>query len=215
MKIHITTMIFLGLISIISLPILTGCVDNSPLSPAIIPPTTTPGNITIPPEKERKVTLIVGGYGYEVGDIVLLDSLKQPAVGDIVQYNWSKNKSDCMAMGAGVYLARIIGLPGDRVSFQQTTYEANGFKADMGRDVRTMWGNEKYDQGVFDRELNVPDNEFLADKWIGLECQGKDGSGSSIAYSRYTIKREAITGVVVKKTGHDKEFEEQQKKVVY
>jgi hypothetical protein len=55
----------------------------------------------------------------------------------------------------------------------------------------------------------------LADKWVGQECSGTDKNGSSIPYNRFTIKSEAITGVILEKIGHDQEFEDAQKNIVY
>ncbi len=78
-----------------------------------------------------------------------------------------------------------------------------------------MWATEKLDN-VAGMKLRVPEGEFLADKWIGLECTGEsDSSGSSKTYNRFTVKQEAISGVILEKLGHDKEFEERQKGVVY
>jgi signal peptidase I len=165
-----------------------------------------------------RVTLITGGYGYTVGDIVLLDTQKKPAVGDIVQYNWYINKSNCGAMGPNLYLAKIVGLPGDDVIFQQSSYKANGYICAVnGYEIKqVLWGSEKFDD-VAGMKLQVPANEYLADKWMGNECTpgGAIVAGSSEAYNRFTVKQEAITGVILQKLGHDKEFEEEQKQIVY
>ncbi len=181
------------------------------------------------PESQEKITLITGGYGYEVGDIVLVDQQKEPEIGDIVQYDARVNKSFAMAFGSGVYLAKIIGLPGDNVSFERWSYEANGYKVSQERYYKAngttyehwpntrivMWGTVKYED-VANMVLTVPNNEYLADRFIGLEATGEiDETGSSKTYHRFTIKREAIRGVLLKKLGHDKEFEEAQKNIVY
>jgi hypothetical protein len=152
--------------------------------------------------QHKVITLISGGYGYEVGDIVLIATQTEPELGDIVQYDWELNKSSCMAFGPSVYLAKIIGRPGNKVSFNVPR--------------RTIWGTTRYDAAA-NMELKVPENEYLADKMVGYECPpGEyDEHGSSISYQRFTIKREAIKGVILKKVGHDKEFEEQQKNRVY
>jgi signal peptidase I len=212
MKILVNNIVFLGFVGVFISLFFPGC---APVSP------TTSQSAAITPDKESKVTLITGSYGYQVGDIVLLDTQKQPVPGDIVQYDWRKNKSDCMAMGPGTYLARIIGLPGDSVTFQTSSYQVNGLTADFS-DSQTrgsqkiLWGNQKYIfSELVGQELKVPENEFLADKWVGQECQGTDENGSSVAYGRYTIKREAIIGVIKEKLGHDKKFEEEQKGIVY
>ena len=174
------------------------------------------------PEYQHETRLFIGGYGYEVGDIVLIDTQKEPALGDIVQYDWELNKSNCMGMGPGLQLAKIIGKPGDRVSFDVNSFSANGytgsFKHGPGiwpRTKPTMWGTLRYADAA-NMELTVPDGEHLADRWIGLECTGEqDETGDSKTYNRFTVKKEAIIGVILEELGHDKEFEERQKQIVY
>ena len=166
------------------------------------------------PENQQEVTLITGGYGYEVGDIVLVDTEKEPKPGDIVQYDWSLNKSSCFAMGPNVYLAKIIGLPGENASFGSTSFSANGFSGSFSSGKPTLWGTTRL-EGIANTELTVPAGEYLADKWLGYECTGEVEGGSSKTYDRFTVKKEAITGVILKKLGHDKKFEEEQKGIVY
>ena len=115
----------------------------------------------------RLETTITGGYGYEVGDIVLIDTQKEPELGDIVQYNWVTNKSNCMGTEPSLYLAKIIGLPGDDVSFQQSSYEANGYEGSLERcnwgangEIQIIWGNEKFDN-IAGMKLKVPNGEYL------------------------------------------------------
>ncbi len=162
----------------------------------------------------KQITLITGGYGYEVGDIVLVDTLQEPKLGDIVQYDWRLNNSDCMAMGPGFYLAKVVGKPGDAVKFEIDSFSANGFTGSLPATKPTMWGSTKY-ADVTNMKLIVPEGEYLADKWVGQECSGTDKNGSSIPYNRFTIKNEAITGVILEKIGHDQEFEDAQKNIVY
>lgn len=194
--------------SLTLLVVLSFCLQSC----AALPPVATQSN---------KITLITGGYGYEVGDIVRIDTQKQPSLGDIVQYNWFLNKNNCGAMGPSLYLAKIIGLPGDTVSFQQWSYEANGYEVTLERyyeandrtyqhwpqTVQVIWASEKLDN-VAGMNLKVPTGEYLADKWIGYACVPG-------GYNLFTVKREAITGVLIEKIGHDKEFEEEQKRTVY
>jgi hypothetical protein len=162
----------------------------------------------------KQITLITGGYGYEVGDIVLVDTQQEPKLGDIVQYDWQLNNSDCMAMGPGFYLTEVTGIPGDAVKFEVGSYFANGFTGSLPAGKPTMWGSTKY-ADVTNMKLIVPEGEYLADKWVGQECSGTDKNGSSIPYNRFTIKSEAITGVILEKIGHDQEFEDAQKNIVY
>jgi hypothetical protein len=169
------------------------------------------------PEHQSEIRLETAGYGYEIGDIVLLDTRKEPEVGDIVQYNWATNKSNCLAMGPTFYLAKVIAVPGDNVTFGAGSYSANGqtvsYAAPAGVKP-TMWGTLRYDS-VADMRLAVPDGEYLADRWLGLECTGEIEGGSSKTYDRFTVKNEAITGVVLRKLGHDRKFEEEMRNRVY
>ncbi len=132
-------------------------------------------------------------------------------------------------MGPSSYLAKVIGLPGDNVSFEQWSYESNGYQVIQERYYEAngttyehwpntkgvMWGTEKYDN-VAGMKLKVPADEYLADRFIGYEWTGEaDEYGSSIAHHRFTVKQEAIEGVLLKKLGHDKEFEDKMKHLVY
>jgi hypothetical protein len=162
----------------------------------------------------KQITLITGGYGYEVGDIVLVDTQQEPKIGDIVQYDWRLNKSDCMAMGPGFYLAKVTGKPGDAASFKADSFFANGFTCSLPVTKPTMWGTTKY-ADVTNMKLIIPAGEYLADKCIGQECSGTDENGSSIPYNRFTVRREAVIGVILEKIGHDQKFEDAQKSIVY
>jgi|GEM_PF-327899 len=162
----------------------------------------------------KQITLITGGYGYEVGDIVLVDTQREPKIGDVVQYDWRLNNSDCMAMGPGFYLTKVIGKSGDAVSFEISSFTANGFTGSMPATKPTIWGSTKY-ADVANMKLIVPVGEYLADKWIGQECSGTAENGSSILYNRFTVKSEAIIGVILEKIGHDQEFEDAQKTLIY
>ncbi len=89
----------------------------------VVPSTTTTNSSSRNP---NMVTLYSGGYGYEIGDIVLVDKQKEPNVGDMILYDIHLNKSDCGVMGPGIYLAKIIGLSEYKVNFYQQSYEVNG-----------------------------------------------------------------------------------------
>lgn len=207
--VRVAAMIILSLI-------LAGCAA-SPASP-------------VSPASQEKVTLITGDYGYEVGDIVLIETQKEPQLGDVVQYDAGINRSFCAAFGPGVYLAKIVALPSDRVVFTKDSYEVNGrvyaseYRFYMDNQlhrrpqemVRVMWGADRY-ENMAGMELEVPKGEYLADRWIGRECPpGEyDKHGSSIFYNRFTVKREAIKGILLKTLGHDKEFAEKVKRRVY
>ena len=175
------------------------------------------------------VPLEVPGYGLESGDIVLIDTEREPETDDVVLYDAEVNRSHCMAFGPGVYLAKIIGVTGDRVSFSEYSYEVNGQiyasedRYQIDHEIHrkpvkmegVMWGTDKY--GIMaNMVLRVPEGEYLADKWVGLECPpGEYDEHGSIAYSRFTIKREAIEGIILKKVWHSKALEEYYKQIVY
>lgn len=165
----------------------------------------------------EKITLAVSGYGYEVGDIVEIDPVKIPQVGDIVFYNARLNRSFCFAFGSGSYLAKITGVPGDKVKFSQSLFSVNekDFPIKNNDSRPFIFGNKKY-ENIPPDELEIVPGELMADKWIGNECPGEiDETGSSIGYSRFTIEVSAVTGVILKKVGHDSEFASEVKNTVY
>lgn len=174
-----------------------------------------------------KTTLISDGCGYEIGDVVILNTEKEPGLGDVVYYDWRVNESDCMGFGAGRYMARIVGLPGDNATFHNWSYEANGYKIELGSEEKkqkrpdmgnVMWGSQRYDT-VTGLVLAVPDGEFLADNWIGPECIGEEDESGNLeitgTYNRYTVRKEAILGIITMKIWHDNKFEEQRRGAVY
>lgn len=172
------------------------------------------------------VPLDVSGYGLEPGDIVLINTEKAPKIGDVVLYDAEVNGSNCMAFGPGVYLAKVIGLAGDKVSFSEYSYEVNGqiyasedrYEIDHElhrKPVKTegvMWGTDRY-KNMANTVLSVPEGEYLADKWVGLECPM--GERSEYGGSRFTIKREAIKGIILNKVWHSKRLEQYYKSIVY
>ena len=152
-----------------------------------------------------QATLFVTDYGYKYGDIVQLDTKTQPKLGDIVLYSWTLNKSNFMAFGPEYQLIKIVGLPGDSVTFKDYSYSANtfniGLRDDVSYTLNVMWGKTVY-ADVSGLTLKVPDGEYLGDKWVGQEGkQGGFGKSASVSYNRFTVKKEAVSGVVVKKVG--------------
>jgi hypothetical protein len=152
-----------------------------------------------------QATLYVTDYGYKYGDIVQLDTKTPPKLGDIVLYSWTLNKSNFMAFGPEYQLIKIVGLPGDSVTFADYSYKANNFNIGLRDDVsytlNVMWGITVYPD-VSGMTLKVPDGEYLGDRWVGQEGkQGGFGKSDSVSYNRFTVKKEAVSGVVVKKVG--------------
>jgi hypothetical protein len=152
-----------------------------------------------------QATLYVADYGYKYGDIVQLDTKTSPKLGDIVLYSWALNKSNFMAFGPDYQLIKIVGMPGDTVTFAIYSYKVNNFniglRDDVSYTVNVMWGTTVY-QNVSGLTLKVPEGEYLADRWVGQEGkQGGFGKSQSVSYNRFTVKKEAVSGVVVKKVG--------------
>lgn len=168
---------------------------------------------------QTKVPLKSSGYGFEIGDVVLIDVEKNPVPGDLVLYDADLNDSYCTAFGPGVHIARIIGRPGDLVVFGKYSYEAPVYRDEMSSQgparPKVIWGAELYDD-VTDMALRVPYREFLAEDWIGYECVQTDLDGhDSQLYNRYTVRQGVIIGVILGKVGHDEEFEKHWANAVY
>jgi len=163
----------------------------------------------------KEVVLPISGYGYELGDVLLIDRWKSPQLGDIVVYDCEKNNSYCMAMGPGVDLIKVIGMPGDIVDCTKKYADVNGQRIFWQGGGSIIWGTEKYGE-MPDMKLRVPDGEYLSDQWVGIECSPDEKQENrTIAYDRYTVKTEAIAGIIVKKIRHDEEFEKTLKNIVY
>jgi hypothetical protein len=196
-----------------------GC--NTPKTSASIPPiqtNSTPSNegsifssavpsIIITETNQAEVLLLFAGYGYEYGDVVLLDVTATPKAGDIVLYDWTLNKSNFQGFGPQYQLAKVIALPGESVIFERSSYEANGFDVNLqvhNTPVTTdvAWGSAIY-ADVSGLTLQVPNGEFLSDRWIGREGRPEDfGKENYVSYNRFTIKKEAVSGIVLKKIEH-------------
>jgi hypothetical protein len=189
--------------------LLSSC--NSPSSTSI-PPTSKQESFILPTpspinSNSAQYLLLGAGYGYEYGDVILLDTQNPLKPGDIILFNSAVNKSDFQAFGTKYLLAKIIALPGDSVTFQKGSYTANGYKILLRQDsnidvVNVAWGITKI-ADVSGSTLQIPENEYLGDRWIGMEGgQNISGESTSMGYNRFTIKKEAVCGIVVKKIEH-------------
>jgi len=163
-------------------------------------------------QPDGSLVLVSGGYGYEVADIVLIDTEKVPVPGDVVQYDDRLNRTDCHAFGPGQYVARVVAVSGAVVTFDECVFTSacylGAIECGPGISPRTQnvcWGDDWYDD-VVGLSLTVPEGEYLANRWIGQEC--REVGGESLAGSRFTIKSDAVIGVVVKKLGHDDRMQE-------
>lgn len=158
-------------------------------------------------ENQAKCLLMGGGYGYEYGDVVLLDTKSSPEVNDIILYDWGINKSNFHIFGPSFQLARVIALPGDSVIFSTWSYTANGYNVSLRRHntpetLNVIWGTDIF-KDVSGLTLQIPDGDYLGDGWIGREGRQEDfGQPDYFGYNRFTIKKEAIKGIVIKKMEH-------------
>lgn len=174
--------------------------DGNVFSSAIPSPMSTDKN-------KAEVLLLSGGYGYLYGDIVLLDITTTPKIGDIILYDWRVNKSDFQAFGSQYQLVKVIALSGDNVIFERWSYKANSYDVVLQQHntpetTNVIWGTVIYGD-VSGLTLQVPSGEYLGDRWIGREGRQEDfGKPNYFGYNRFTIKIEAISGVVIKKIGH-------------
>ncbi len=171
--------------------------------------TTTAGLATTtitPAPRLVNVTLDMEGYGYRIGDVVSVDQGARPQIGDVVYYESTKNEDYCTSFGPGYRLAKIAGKAGDSVVYTAQSYEIDGQTYDLGKtriSGKLMWGDMKYDTYPL-TVLKVPSSEYMADSWLGFECPGDvDSNGNSVMYNRYTVKNEAIIGVVLARVAHD------------
>lgn len=168
--------------------------------------------------EQNKLTLQVSGYNYTVGDIVQVKT-GQPVAGDVVVYDPFKNKSTCLGMGSKMALGKIIGIPQETFSFQNTNLKIRTETINLNKDYsgqKTVFGNQKYDN-LNAKNITLKNGEFLIDKWAGYECFAgeMDKFGSSITYNRFTVNQDAILGIITKKIGHDKKAEDELKSTIY
>jgi hypothetical protein len=170
-------------------------------------------------QPDGTLVLVSGGYGYEAADVVLIDTQRTPEPGDIVQYDDSLNESDCYSFGPGQYLARVVAKPGATVQFHECLFVAGCFLGaiECGPEIsprteNVCWGEEWY-ENVVGMSLVVPAGEYLSNRWLGQEC--RQGDGEVRAGSRFTMKSEAIIGVLVKRVGHDDRMQQFLEGIVY
>jgi len=170
-------------------------------------------------QPDGSLVLVSGGYGYELADVVLIDTERIPEPGDVVQYDDHLNKTDCYAFGPGQYLARVVAVSGATVEFQECLFVAGCFLGaiECGPDVslrtqQVYWGEAWYED-VVGMSLVVPEGEYLANRWLGQEC--RQVGADFRAGSRFTVKADAVIGVVLKKLGHDDRMQKYLEGIVY
>ncbi len=165
----------------------------------------------------NRMTLGIDGYGYTVGDIVQIKK-GQPTLGDVIVYNPFENKSMCLGMGPYMSLGKIVGVPGESVSFQNDGLKIRTEMIKFDRNYsqqKAVFGGQKYKN--LPVNIILKNGEYLLGKWVGFECfNGElDETGSSIPYNRFTVNEESITGVIEKKIGHDNQAETEFKGRIY
>ena len=169
-------------------------------------------------EDQLTTTLEIDGYGYTVGDVVQIET-GRPALDKIIIYDPFKNKSMCLSMGPKMSLGKIVGVPGETFSFQNSGLNIRSETVSFDEDYShgsAVFGGQKYST-LAEKTITLKDGEYLMDKRVGLECFAgeKDDTGSSIPYFRFTVNEEAIIGIIVGKSAHDKEAEEKFRNTIY
>lgn len=168
-------------------------------------------------EEVKTITIKNAGNGYEIGDIVEVKSFV-PAKGDVIYFDANINQNMCMAMGSGVEIAKVAGVPGQTVSFGGSNATVAGVVVSYSRDYtnnKAVIGGVKY-SSLANKNITLPVGEFFMDRWIGQQCfSGEVDNGSSVVYNRFTVSQDAIIAVLGNKVGHDSAVEEELKGIVY
>jgi len=165
---------------------------------------------------DGKSLIKVSGNGFALGDIVSVKTAS-PQKNDIVYYDAAKNDNYCMAMGPGLSLNVIKGLPGQTVVFGDDYMKIGDETISIGNYARraAVFGGIKYDS-LAGRTIVLAQNEYLLDGWIGQQCFAGDTTDQgSKAYGRFTVNEDAIIAIIGAKVGHDSAYEEEMRSVVY
>ncbi|MGB2631428.1 MAG: hypothetical protein WBC48_00710 [Minisyncoccales bacterium] len=165
---------------------------------------------------DGKSLIKVSGNGFALGDIVSIKTAS-PQKNDIVYYDAAKNDNYCMAMGPGLSLNVIKGLPGQTVVFGDDYMKIGDETISIGNYARraAVFGGIKYDS-LAGRTIVLAQNEYLLDGWIGQQCFAGDITDQgSKAYGRFTVNEDAIIAIIGAKVGHDSAYEEEMRSVVY
>ncbi|OGZ10230.1 MAG: hypothetical protein A3D65_04000 [Candidatus Lloydbacteria bacterium RIFCSPHIGHO2_02_FULL_50_13] len=171
-----------------------------------------------PPRIESdSITLQVDGYDFAIGDIVQIKT-NRPVFGDVIIYDPFKNESMCLSMGPDMSLGKIIGVPGETFSFQDSSLKIRTETVEFGRNYaeqKAAFRSQKY-ENLVGKDITLQTGEYLIDQWAGLECfPGELNDAGSVPYNRFTVIEEAIIGVIEKKVGHDEQAEREFKDRAY
>ena len=165
---------------------------------------------------DGKLLIKVSGNGFTVGDIVSVKTAS-PQKNDVVYYNGVKNDNYCMAMGPGLSLGVIKGLPGQAVVFGDDYMKIGDETIFIGDYTRrpAVLGGIKYDN-LAGRTITLAQNEYLLDGWIGRQCfAGDETDQGSKPYARFTVNEDAIVAIIGAKVGHDDAYEKEMEDVEY
>ena len=122
-------------------------------------------------EDQLTTTLEIDGYGYTVGDVVQIET-GRPALDKVIIYDPFKNKSMCLSMGPDMSLGKIVGVPGETFSFQNSGLKIRSETIRFDKDyshLRAVFGGQKYST-LAEKTITLKDGEYLMDKRVGLEC---------------------------------------------
>jgi hypothetical protein len=153
----------------------------------------------------NEMTIEADQYSYTRGDIVRVGGLATIQLGSIVIYDNHLNNTDARMFGPRTLLVKVIGLPGDSVVFDSSSYQANSIRIALGRQsdgFNVLWGGVKY-ATTAGLTLKVANGEYLADRWLGWEVLPEDyGKTDAPASNCFTVRSEAVLGVIVEQVGH-------------
>jgi hypothetical protein len=165
---------------------------------------------------DGKILIKVSYNGFAVGDIVSVKTAS-PQKNDAVYYNGVKNDNYCMAMGPGLSLGVIKGLPGQTVVFGDDYMKIGDETISTGDYTRrpAVFGGIKYDN-LAGKTIILAQNEYLLDGWIGQQCfAGDETDQGSKPYARFTVNEDAIIAIIGAKVGHDSAYEKEMRRVIY
>ncbi len=165
----------------------------------------------------EQAILEIDGHGFFIGDIVSFKK-ELPTLGDVVLYDIFENESDCLYMGPNTSLGKIVGIPGEHVTFKDNVMYINDRPINLSQDnskEKAAFASGKYD-GLVSETITLQPDEYLIDEKIGTQCFRDNSSQSgSIWYNRFTVVQKAVIGVIDKKIGYDDAAETELRSRVY
>lgn len=143
------------------------------------------------------VLLNVGGAGYQVGDIVRINTdVRAVTKGVVILFDWRKATAATGGFGPVHMIGDVVGLPGDTLSMSRFLK----FKGRDGRE-RNAWFATFKRRGAenYDSEITLPSGDYLVetDRHILI------------------VDRSSIAAFVLERLGHDQDAEKEIKQRRY